>query len=190
MALFLTKNSEPLRTSPVLRGTWLLEKFLGRELANPPAGIPAISQDEKDEQGRGVGEQLKAHRANATCAACHDKIDPLGIALERYDPIGRIRKSYRDGSPLVTKAETADGTELDGYTALKAYLSDRQDDVMAHFIRKFVGYSLGRAVEPGDHFLLQRLKKEFPKNDYRFPWLLEQVVLSPQFLNKNKRSKK
>ena len=190
MALFLTKNSEPLRTSPVLRGTWLLEKFLGRELANPPAGIPAISQDEKDEQGRAVGEQLKAHRANATCAACHDKIDPLGIALERYDPIGRIRKSYRDGSPLVTKAETADGTELDGYTALKTYLSDRQDDVMAHFIRKFVGYSLGRAVEPGDHFLLQRLKKEFPKNDYRFPWLLEQVVLSPQFLNKNKRSKK
>ena len=61
---------------------------------------------------------------------------------------------------------------------------------MAHFIRKFVGYSLGRSLEPGDHFLLQRLKKELPKNDYRFPWLLEQVVLSPQFLNKNKRSKK
>ena len=141
---FLTKNSEPLRTSPVLRGTWLLEKFLGRELANPPAGIPAISQDEKDEQGRDVGEQLKAHRANATCAACHDKIDPLGIALERYDPIGRIRKSYRDGSPIVTRAKIADGT-VDGYR-LKAYLYDRQDDVMACFIRKFVGYSPGRAV--------------------------------------------
>lgn len=88
MALFLTKTSLPLRTSPVQRGVWLMEKVLGRELAVPPP-VPPISEDEKDARGLNIRQQLEKHRADPNCASCHDKIDPLGIALEYYDAIGR-----------------------------------------------------------------------------------------------------
>lgn len=186
MALFLTRTSEPLRTSPVQRGTWILETILGTELANPPANVPAISQDETDETGLGVREQLEVHRADATCASCHDKIDPLGIALEGYDPIGRRRDALLDGTPPDPVATTHDGVALDGAVSLRAYLKSSEDEVMEHFIRKLLGYSLGRSVGPGDRDLLERLAKEFPETDHHFPWLLEEIVKSQQFLHRRR----
>jgi hypothetical protein len=184
MALFLTKTSLPLRTSPVQRGVWLMEKVLGRELKNPPPNVPKLSEDEKDAQGLNIRQQLEKHRADAQCASCHDKIDPLGIALENFDAIGRWRTAERDGSPLATVATSHDGAELNGLAGLKRYLLSREDEFFRHFNRKLLGYALGRAVLPGDRALLDRMQATLKSSDHRFSTLVEQIITSPQFLNR------
>ncbi len=184
MGLFLTKTSLPLRTSPVQRGNWLLESVLGVELPNPPADVPPLSEDDKNAAGENIREQLERHRADASCASCHDKIDPLGIALENFDPIGRWRERERDGGPLANVAETHDGVELKGMAGLKAYLLDRRAAVFAHFNRKLLGYALGRAVGPGDRRLLEEMKRALVTDEERFSALVELIVESPQFTRK------
>ncbi|MEM7010024.1 MAG: DUF1588 domain-containing protein, partial [Verrucomicrobiota bacterium] len=181
MGVFLTKTSEPLRTSPVVRGVWIYESILGRELPSPPANIPSISQDETDEAGRSIRAQLEAHRADVGCASCHDKIDPLGIALEQFDPIGRWRTELLDGSAPDSTAATKDSVVIEGSAQLSVYLKSQQERFMRHFTKKLLGYALGRSVEPGDKALLDRLASELPANEYRFPWLVEEIVTSPQF---------
>jgi hypothetical protein len=180
MALFLTKTSLPLRTSPVQRGVWVMEKVLGRELAVPPPVNP-ISEDEKDASGLNIRQQLEKHRADPSCASCHDKIDPLGIALEHYDAIGRWRATERDGSPLAASAISHDGVPLDGPAGLKMYLLTRQDEFFRHFTRKLLGYALGRAVLPGDKALLDRMNASLKSDGYKFSALAEAIVTSPQF---------
>jgi hypothetical protein len=167
MGLFLTQTALPLRTSPVQRGTWLHREVLGRRLPNPPGDVPAISQDETDGAGLSVRAQLQKHRANATCAACHDKIDPLGIALEGFDPIGRPRAKLRNGKAPVT-ATTQDGKHLTNAADLRDYLHAHRDEVLAHFTRKLLGYALGRPLQPGDTALLETLQTGLPKNDFHF----------------------
>lgn len=183
MGLFLTKTSLPLRTSPVQRGNWVLESVLGVELPNPPADVPPLSEDEKNAAGENIREQLELHRADASCASCHDKIDPLGIALENFDPIGRWREVERDGSPLANAAVTHDGVALEGMTGLKAYLLEQRDEVFDHFNRKLLGYALGRAVGPGDRRLLDEMNRDVGTEEERFSALVERIVASPQFLN-------
>ena len=175
MGLFLTKKSLPLRTSPVQRGTWLYRDFLGRNLPDPPADVPPISEDETNEKGQTVREQLEVHRANPTCASCHDKIDPPGIALEGFDPIGRLRDGYE------TEATTHDGAHLQGVSGLKRYLQANRDEFFAHFNRKLLGYALGRAVQLGDEALLERMRNRLKESDYQFSSLIDEIVTSKQF---------
>ncbi len=181
MGLFLTKTSLPLRTSPVQRGNWILESVLGVELPNPPADVPPLSEDEKNAEGENIREQLERHRADASCASCHDKIDPLGIALENFDPIGRWRETERDGSSLANAAKTHDGVELEGMAGLKAYLLEQRGEVFDHFNRKLLGYALGRAVGPGDRRLLEKMNRSLQADGERFSGLVELIVESPQF---------
>lgn len=182
MGIFLAKTSEPLRTSPVVRGVWIFESILGRELPSPPANVPSISQDETDEKGRSVRAQLEAHRKDKGCASCHDKVDPLGIALENFDPIGRWRTKMLNGSKPDAVATAKDGFPLSGPTGLKSYLASHQDATLRHVTKKLLGYALGRSVAPGDKALLDRLHKGLPHHGYRFPWLVEEIVTSPQFM--------
>ena len=170
MGLFLTKTSLPLRTSPVQRGVWVLEQVIGRELPSPPASVPELSEGETDERGQTVLEQLEIHRADAGCASCHDKIDPLGVAMENFDPIGRWREIE------VHTAVAHDGTELNGIVGLKKYLQSKQGDALQHFNRKLLGYALGREVGPGDQKLLRRMDEAL-----RFSALMEEIVVSSQF---------
>ncbi|MCR9295583.1 MAG: DUF1592 domain-containing protein [bacterium] len=181
MGLFLTKTSLPLRTSPVQRGVWVMESLLGRHLPNPPANVEPLSEDDINTLGESILQQLERHRADASCAACHDKIDPLGISLEGFDAIGREREIERDGSPLSTVATTHDGFELRGSAGLKEYLGKSTDEFVDHFNRKLLGYALGRAVSIGDRFLLDRMKQNLVEQKYRFSSLVETIVLSPQF---------
>ncbi len=175
MGLFLTKTSLPLRTSPVQRGVWILEQVLGRELPNPPASVEPISEDETNASGQTILQQLEAHRADPGCASCHDKIDPLGIALENFDPIGRWRDTE------VNSAIAHDGSHLVGIKGLKAYLTSHQDHVFAHFNRKLLGYALGRSVGPGDRKLLLHMEEALETEGYRLSPLIELIVSSPQF---------
>ena len=181
MALFLTKYSPPLRTSPVQRGNWVQEDLVGRRLPDPPAGITPLSEDETNDKHESIREQLARHRANATCAACHDKIDPPGVALENFDPVGRWRTADRAGVPVTATAVAADGTTLDGADGLRAYLTERRGEVFAHFNRKLLGYALGRAVAPGDAKLLADMATTLGKHDYRLSPIVDVIVTSPQF---------
>lgn len=182
MALFLTKTSLPLRTSAVQRGVWISEQFLGREIPSPPAMVDPISDDETDEAGRTTQQQLERHRANKTCAACHAKFDPLGVALENFDAIGRWRTTLRDGGELSSTDQMPDGRKIAGAIGLRDYLLDHQHEVYAHFTRKLLGYALGRGVQPGDTALLEMLNRELPRDGYRLSFLVDAIVTSPQFL--------
>ena len=175
--LFLTKTSLPLRTSPVQRGAWVVETLIGRRIPPPPPNVPSISEDEKNAEGLNVQQQLAKHRADANCAACHAKIDPPGIALENYDPIGRWRATERDGTPIVNADKLADGTEMKGAEGLKAWLKTRENEFLANFHRKLLGYALGRAVLPSDQRLLEQMKQSGDD----FASLVDLIVTSPQF---------
>lgn len=181
MGLFLTKNSLPLRTSPVQRGVWVMENLLGRHLPNPPADVPSLSEDETNQAGENIRQQLEAHRAQASCASCHDKIDPLGISLENFDAIGRWRDTERDGTSLATVAESHDGVRLEGSPGLQAYLMKHRGEFISHFNRKLLGYTLGRPVHVGDRALLQRMNQRLEANEFRFSVLVDEIVASPQF---------
>src|SRR5690606_27851936 len=132
----------PLRTSPVQRGVWTLEALLGRRLPNPPADVEDLSEDAVNEAGETIMQQLARHRAEASCAACHDRIDPLGLSLEEFDAIGRSR-SITDGTgePIVT----ADGETLGRAADLQRYLLKHREEFLRHVARKLLGYALGRA---------------------------------------------
>ena len=184
MGLFLTKTSLPLRTSPVQRGVWLMEQMLGRHLPNPPANVPQLSADEKNPVGENIRQQLERHRADASCASCHNKIDPLGIALENFDPLGRWRTTERDGTALANVATTHDGVELAGAAGLRRYLAARQDEFFRHFTRKLLGYALGRAVLPGDQALLDEMRASLATSSATFAPLTEAIVASPQFTHR------
>ncbi len=180
-ALFLTKKSLPLRTSPVQRGAWVVETMLGRRIPPPPPDVPKISEDEKDAEGLNIQQQLAKHRSDANCAACHAKIDPPGIALENFDPIGRWRDKERDGTPIVNTDTLRDGTKLEGVEGLKRWLRTREDEFAANLHHKLLGYALGRAVLPGDKPLLERMNAASKRSGQKFSPLVEAIVTSPQF---------
>lgn len=185
MGLFLTQTSLPLRTSPVQRGVWVMEDLLGREMPSPPADVDPISADETNDAGLTIREQLEMHRAKKSCASCHDKIDPLGIALENFDAIGRWRTADRSGAPLSTSARTHDGADLSDVAGLRNYLDEHRDELFEHFNRKLLGFALGRSVGPGDKALLEKMHAELKQEDYRFAALVRAIVNSPQFRTRN-----
>ncbi|MFO1436935.1 MAG: DUF1588 domain-containing protein [Verrucomicrobiaceae bacterium] len=174
--LFLTKTALPLRTSPVQRGAWVVETLIGRRIPPPPPNVPKLSDDEKSSEGLNIQQQLANHRADANCAACHAKIDPPGIALENFDPIGRWRDTERDGSPIVNREKLPDGTEMTGVDSLKTWLKSREHEFRTNFHRKLLGYALSRAVLPGDKRLLERLATH-----ETFSGMVLEIVTSPQF---------
>ncbi len=182
MGLFLTKTSLPLRTSPVQRGVWIMEHLLGRDLPNPPPVNP-LSDEDKSADGLNIRQQLERHRAEASCARCHDRIDPLGISLENFDAIGRWRTTERDGSPVTNVAMTQDGVELNGTVGLKDYLVSQRVDFFRHFNRKLLGYALGRATQPGDLWLLDRMQQRLDQKECGLTSVVEEIVTSNQFRN-------
>jgi len=184
MGAVLTRYSEPLRTSPVRRGHWIYENLMGYPMPEPPANVPMISPDDVDEEGLSVRAQLVMHREDPSCASCHNKIDPLGIALENFDPVGGWRVEDSAGQPVDAVETTHDGTELDGFESLRAYLAESRDAFVRNFCEKLLGFSLGRAVVLSDLPLLEEMEEELSKNDYRFSAALTPILESPQFLQR------
>jgi len=181
----LTTTSKPLRTSPVNRGVWLVEQVVGQSLPEVPAGleIPELSREATDPNGLTVTEQLELHREAEMCSSCHIRIDPFGIALQNFDPVGKWRDLDPAGKPVDAKGVLKDGSSLDGIAGLKRYLKeDRRDKVTDTFCRKLVGYLLGRATGPGDARLIDEMKSALEANDLRFTSALDAVLASPQFL--------
>lgn len=176
----LATTSAPLRTSAVKRGDWVLRRVLGTPVPPPPADAGSIAADDADADGLTVRRRLEAHRTGAACRNCHQRIDPLGFALEHFDPIGRWRTTYRDGQPIDATGVLSDGTEIAGLDGLRQYLRRRQIQFERTLCVKLLGYALGRAEMASDAPLIQQMLDDL-RDDGRFSRLVVQIVTSRQF---------
>lgn len=175
----LTTTSAPLRTSPVKRGDWILRRVMGTPVPPPPADAGSISPDE-GAGGQTIREQLDVHRRNATCANCHSRIDPLGFALEHYDPLGRWRDQYREGQKIEDSGTLEDGTVVAGREGLNRYLKSQQPQFERTLCTKLIGYALGRVETVADAVLVDEMLAEL-KADGRLSNAIAKIVASPQF---------
>ena len=175
----LTATSAPLRTSPVKRGDWILRRVLGTPTPPPPPDAGSLPGDEKSFGAMTVREQLEAHRANAACASCHSRIDPLGFSLEHYDAVGRWRETYDNGKPVDASSVMAGGTPITGIDSMLAYIESRERQVLLNLSEKLLGYALGRTIIASDQPLLGRMVAS--GFDATFEELAVQVTTSRQF---------
>jgi mono/diheme cytochrome c family protein len=181
LASVQAKQSGASRTSPVLRGNWVVETLLGEKLPRPPANVP-ILPDEPGNDKLTTRQQVERHINDASCAVCHMRIDPFGFAFEKYDAIGRLRDKDAGGQPLDTRARLKDGTEFDGIDGLRTYLLTKKKDVIIRlFCRRLVGYALGRASTLSDTSLINDMVSELHRNDGRLSAAVLTIVRSPQF---------
>jgi hypothetical protein len=180
MAAVHTLTSYPLRTSPVLRGRWILEELLGEKVPPPPPDVPALEDSAKDVHNLSMRTQLKVHRAKAECAGCHDRMDPLGFSLENFDNLGRWRDSY-DKFPVDAQGTLSSGETFTGPAGLKKILMDRKDQVMRHLTRKMTGYAYGRELNRFDECVVDKTLDDLRKNQYRPSVLVEEIAMSFPF---------
>lgn len=183
----LTVTSAPLRTSAVKRGDWILRRVLGTPVPSPPADVGSIPADEVLPDGLTVRQRLEAHRSDSSCVNCHSRMDPLGFALENFDPVGRWRETYADGQKIETSGILNTGVEIPDLQGLLQYLQENERQVNRNLSAKLLGYALGRAEIISDRPLINQMVAGIRKDD-RFSNLVVQVVTSPQFLNQRGRS--
>lgn len=180
MASILTVTSYPLRTSPVIRGKWVLESLLGTPPAPPPPNAGSLPDDDKQKDGLTLRQRLERHRANPRCASCHATMDPLGFALENYDGVGRWRTTVH-GKPVDALAELPDGTRLDGPGALKDVLVARKTEFIRTMSERLFVYAIGRPVSPADRPLIDRMVAASAADGDRFAPLVLELVRSDAF---------
>lgn len=181
LASVLTATSYPRRTSPVLRGRWLLEELLGSRVPPPPDNVPPLEEPDGTElTATSMRERLEVHRRNPDCASCHDRMDPLGFGLENFDAIGRWRTQER-GTPIDATGELPSGDRFDGPGELKQILLGRSDEFARHFVRKLLGFALGRSLNKFDQCVVDECLAALRDNEYRAAVLIEQIVLSYPF---------
>jgi mono/diheme cytochrome c family protein len=180
MAAVLTNTSFPHRTSPVLRGGWLLERILGERVPPPPADVPALEEEGQTLVTRSLRERLEQHRLRADCATCHDRIDPLGFGLENFDAIGRWRKDD-GGAAIDASGRLPSGEVFDGPEELKQILLARRDQFVKHLIRQMLGYALGRPLNRFDQCVIDDTLKTLQRQDYRAGLLIEEIIVSYPF---------
>lgn len=182
MATMLAKHSGASRTSPILRGNWLVEVLLGDKLPKPPAGVPPLPETE--DQGDLTMRQItERHSADPNCFGCHARIDAYGYALEPFDAIGRLRSLDLGGRPIDATVTLPSGLVIEGPAGLRHHVAvDRQEEFLKSFCRKLLGYALGRGLKLSDQPLVARMVESLRQNDFRFTTALDLVLESPQFL--------
>lgn len=179
-ASILTITSHPTRTSPVKRGKWILENLLGEPPPPPPPDVPELKEDEKAVQSGSLRQRMEQHRANPTCAACHQRMDPLGFGLENFDAVGAWRA--RDGNvPVDATGILPGGQSFQGPRELKAILKSRKDAFARCLTEKLLTYALGRGLEYYDRKAVDRIAGAVAKSDYRFSALVLEIVKSDPF---------
>ena len=177
----LTVTSYPTRTSPVLRGKWVLEAILGTPPPPSPPNIPALKASGGDGQALSVRESTELHRANPACAACHRVMDPLGFALEPFDPIGRLRATTAANTPIDASGVFPDGTEFEGPAGLRTLLLSRRDQFVRTLTEKLLAYAIGRSVEYYDRPVIRRITRRASLEDYRWSVIILEIVKSTPF---------
>jgi hypothetical protein len=179
----LTATSVANRTSPVVRGAWVVEGLLGAPVPTPPPGVETDLGDDGIPEGVVINtlrERIELHRSNPTCAACHRIMDPIGLAMENFDLIGRWRTD-ENGHPLNTQTELMDGTAIDGPVALRKALLAKGDMVASNIIEKLLSYALGRDVHAPDMAAVRKIAASAGADDYRFSDIVLGIVESEPF---------
>ena len=177
----LTVTSYANRTSPVVRGKWLLENILGAPPPPPPPDVPPLA--ENDVSGaRSMRERMERHREHPACASCHAQMDPLGFALENFDAVGRWRDAADDGGPIDAVAALPDGSRFEGPDGLRRMLHDRGDEFVSNFTARLMTYALGRGVEAHDMPAIRKIVREAEAGGYRWSSIVLGVVESTPFL--------
>jgi hypothetical protein len=175
----LMVTSYPTRTSPVLRGKWILENILGAPPPPPPPNVPQLEEDAVG-SAKNLREQLEKHRASAACASCHSRLDPLGFSLENFDGVGRYR-AEEGGSPIDASGSMTNGTTVTGPAGLKKVILDRKDEFVEVMAGKLLTYALGRGLEYYDQPALRQIRREMAADNERFSSLVLEVVNSVPF---------
>ncbi len=184
-ASVLTITSQPLRTSPVKRGTWILSTLLGTPPPPPPPDAGVLPGDDKSTEGLSLREQLAAHSTRASCAGCHAKIDPLGFGLENFDAIGRWRDTDANGKPVDSLATLGDGTTFSSPKELKELLLSSGDLFPRNISRKMLAYSLGRPLEYYDEPVVTDLVTKLRADDMKMHALILAIVESHPFQHRS-----
>ena len=180
MAVFLTQNSPGLRTSPVKRGNWVVQRVLGIRVPPPPPVVPELPSDEA-KSDLPVRDMLAKHRQNPVCAACHSKFDSFGLAFEGYGPVGDARSKDLAGRPVDTSVTYPGDVSGVGLAGLQAFIREhRQKEFVNSLSRRLLAFALSRSLQLSDESLIERMAAK----DYHFQSLIETIITSPQFLNK------
>jgi hypothetical protein len=179
-------TSPGTRTSPVLRGSWVLGTLLGTPVPAPPPNVPSLDNAGGGKKGQlSLRDKLALHRADATCAACHNVIDPIGFSLDHYDRIGRWRDVDEKGKPVDATGKTAEGKRFDGIAGFKTLILERKHDFARQVTAKMLGYALGRSLGDRDDGTIEGIVNRLEANDFKAQTLLEEIVLSTPFRNRN-----
>ena len=176
----LTLTSKMVRTDPIRRGVWFYETLLGRHLPPPPENVGMLPEDEKQDDGLTLRQRLEKHRSQASCAACHAKFDPFGLALEGFDAIGRVRQEAAAGLQLDTSFEMEE-IKGSGAAAIQTYLEHNQEEFLRHFSRRLIAYALGREALPSDQELIDRMIENGKQHEHRFSSYFRTLLESRQF---------
>jgi uncharacterized protein DUF1592/uncharacterized protein DUF1588/uncharacterized protein DUF1585/uncharacterized protein DUF1587/uncharacterized protein DUF1595 len=177
----LMVTSYATRTSPVVRGKWLLENILGAPPPAPPPDVPDLPEQGDGGRAVSVRERMEKHRSNPACASCHAQMDPLGFALENFDAVGRWRTLSEGNTPIDASGALPDGTTFDGPAELRRLLAGRRDEFVRTVIEKMLVYALGRGLEYYDMPTVRRIQREAAAADYRWSSLVQAIVQSTPF---------
>ena len=184
----LAATAYPTRTSPVLRGKWVLENLLGTPPPLPPPDVPSLEETTAAGDALSMREAMEQHRANPVCASCHQLMDPPGFALEEFDAVGRYRTRNESNAPIDASGVLPDGTRFDGAAGLRAALLERPDLFVTTLTEKLLTYALGRGVEYYDAPAIRAIAGAAAADGHRFSTLILGVIKSPPFQMRRTRS--
>ena len=182
----LALTSAASRTSPIIRGKYIVSNFMNSPPPSPPAVVPALEDSAPKDRPSTVREQLERHRANPTCNACHRNLDPLGFALENFDAVGRWRDRTREGLAIDSAGILADGTPVDGPVQLRDALLSRPDVFAGTVAEKLLIYALGRGLGAEDMPQVRRILRNAAEDDYRMMSIILGIVDSLPFQMRTK----
>jgi hypothetical protein len=176
----LMMTSHTNKTSPVLRGNWILTKLLNAPPPPPPPGVPPLEQSAVSGTALTTRQLVERHRANPACSGCHARMDPLGFALENFDVIGRWRTSD-EGGPIDSSSKLPNGDSLDGPAGLRAAILSHADDFVSGTVERLMTFALGRQLDGRDQPAIRKIVRESAPGRYRFTDLILGVVTSVPF---------
>ncbi len=181
----LAMTSHYRESSPVLRGAWVLDTLLGTPVPPPPPDVPPLETESKKSGAKTMREKLAKHRADPSCSACHNVMDPIGFGMENFDWMGRWRDKELNGKPVDASGVTPAGEKFSGPVELRTVLLNHKEDFLRHLAAKILGYALGRSLQDGDSCTIQKLVDAVQQDNYRARTLIREIVLSTPFRNYN-----
>lgn len=173
-------TSYPDRTSPVLRGRWILESIIGDKVPPPPPGVPELEEDDKGEVSLSLRKKLELHRTNPECSACHARMDPLGFGLENFDVLGRWRSDIQ-GQAIDASGTLPSGEKFTGPQELKKVILKKKSKVIDHVIKKMTGYALGRELNRFDDCIIRDARLALNESNYKPSSLVKAIATSFPF---------